>query len=172
MATKRYYYEPEDKDAVPVEYEFGGTVCVFESPHQYHKKVEEIYDVGLLIDPRTQLPKRGLDGKELTIKNRRFSWVPDEERNALLKEGKIKGPKNFRELSPSELRYIRQSRFSSILNHLVSEEAVKARHEAEMERIRMDHLAEIERLKAELEAEKMKIAREVEAEKRKGKPRA
>lgn len=168
----RYFYLPPEKDEsgepfTPLEYAYCGSTRVFQNPTCYHRLVEEIYDIGLLIDTRSGQPRIGVDGKQLTLKGKRRKWVLDEERNKKLAEGEISAPRNYMDLKADERQWLSRAVYQDKSQYLKSENEMKAQHESEMSRMTEQNLAEIKALKKELERLKLEAKVEVEVEKRK-----
>lgn len=173
----RYYYLPpeeieleEGMGAVvtpPLRCEYGGSPLVFESPHRYHKWVEEEYEVGLLLDVRTQRPRLDVKGNPMTYKAKRRKWVLDDEKNAKLDAGELPPPRNYMDLNEDCHRWVMRSVLAPLNLHLKSESEVKHLHDKEMELLRARQHDEIKALKAELEREKREALAQIEAARRK-----
>lgn len=166
----RYYYlPPEEIDgepAKPLRIEYGGGYIVFESPHKFHKWVEEEYDVGIIVSERTGQPK--LDpatGQPARYKAKRKKYVLDVEKNELFEKGEIGAPINYADINADVRAWIARSRHAPENAFLKSDAEVKDIHDREMERMREQQRVEISKLKAELERERAEAQAAIDKEK-------
>lgn len=171
----RYYYLPPEKieqedgteiDAPPLRCDYAGSPIVFESPHRYHKYVEEEYAVGILTNAQGQ-PRLGPDGKPQQYKAKRRKYVLDEEKNAKLAAGDLPPPRNYMDLNEDCHKWVMRAALQPLNLFLKSEDEVKHEHEREMEALRAAQRDEIASLKAQLEKERQDAQAAVEAERRK-----
>lgn len=161
---RRVFYTPP-KGTPPLAFESSG-LKVFMPPDQYWTRVSEDYVVGLVwndklkepvIDPKTGKPKE--------IKQTRKTWVPDKEKNELMEAGHIGKPKNFLDLSDSDVKHAFAQK-SELTQYLVLESQLEAEHKRSLDRIK-DEFAEKEaRLIREHEAKLRKKRLELEAKER------
>lgn len=154
----RVFYKPPP-GTQPFVVEAAGTTWVIQPPDQYWKETEEQYIIGRQYNQFGHLIQ---DGTKFGM---RSQWIPDEEKNRAVAEGRLEAPDNSAFWSEHIWNQAMKSKYKKKGNqYLMKSHDLYKNMEAELNAARLEHAKRLEQERKALEYERTLLRSEHEKE--------